>query len=267
MIREFFLILSLSIIPIYALDSDMDGVSDKLDKCPNTPFFNQVDAYGCPNSKLILPQDSRDGLYITLGYGFNHNEDLKENEEKQYNSLLSINYYQNNWNYMLILGYFYNQSNQYLKDTIFQLKRTFELRDTLKISLGAGIKLPTYKFDGNKIDYQLQSSFIYYHTTNLSFFGGVGYEFINDRDTQDKVQNIASLYLGSGYFWSNDLYSNISYSYKQSKFQSQHNLNLLQTTLFYKFNEQYFATISYSQEILDDDLHNAFSINIGYTFW
>ena len=30
------------------LDSDRDGVIDKLDQCPNTPFGFSVDSYGCP---------------------------------------------------------------------------------------------------------------------------------------------------------------------------------------------------------------------------
>jgi len=266
MIRNIIL-TSLIVIPIYAIDSDMDGVADTLDRCPQTPFFNEVDATGCPINKLILPQDSTNGLYLTLGYGFSHNEDLKEDEEKKYSSSLEINYYQNSWNYALLLGYFHNDNSDDIEDIIIKAKKTFELQNNFKVSLGVGIKLPTYDFDGNKIDYQIQASFIHYNTTKLSFFGGVGYEFINDKDREDDVQNIASLYFGSGYFWNNNLYSNISYSYKKSKFKSQHDINLLQTTLFYKINDKYFTTISYGQQIFDHDLHNNLSINIGYTFW
>ena len=260
-------LLSLCVVSIYANDSDMDGVPNSVDKCPNTPFFNQVDAKGCSNATLTLPQDISNGLYMTLGYGFSHNEDLKEDEERQYSASLGINYYQNNWNYALILGYFHSNSDQDIEDIEFKIKRTFELTNNFKVSLGGGMKLPTYEFEGNEIDYQLQSSFIYYHTSALSFFGGLSYEFINDKNNQNEVQDIASLYVGSGYFFNNDIYANLSYSYKESKFKSQHNINLLQTTIFYKFDDHYFGTLSYGHQILDHDLHNSLSINIGYTFW
>jgi len=266
MIRHFAL-LSLCIASLNANDSDMDGVPDHLDRCANTPFFHQVDANGCSSAILKLPQDSANGLYVTLGYGVNHNEDLQEDEERQFSTDLEINYYQNNWNYSLRLGYFHSESDDDTKDVLLKIKRTFEVSDTLKVSLGGGIKLPTYGFEGNALDYQLQSSFVYYHTGTLSFFGGLGYEWINDEDSLNEVQNIASFYLGSGYFFTDDLYANLSYSYKESKFSSQHDIQLLQSTIFYKFNENYFGTLSYGHQIFDHDLHNSLSINIGYSFW
>ncbi|MEA2028197.1 MAG: hypothetical protein U9N49_04415 [Campylobacterota bacterium] len=260
-------LLSLCVATLNANDSDMDGVPDHLDRCANTPFFNQVDAHGCTSATLTLPQDSANGLYLTLGYGVNHNEDLKEDEERQFSTALEVNYYHNNWNYALILGYFHSESDDDTEDVQLKIKRTFEVTNKLKVSLGGGVKLPTYGFEGNEADYQLQSSFVYYHTSAFSIFGGVGYEWINDEDDENEVQNIASLYLGSGYFFSDDLYANLSYSYKQSKFASQHDIHLLQSTIFYKLNENYFATLSYGHQILDHDLHNSLNINIGYSFW
>jgi len=266
MIR-YFALLSLCVVSIYASDSDMDGVPDKLDQCANTPFFHQVDAKGCSSAILKLPQDSANGLYMTLGYGVHHNEDLKEDEERQFTTDVEINYYHNNWNYALRLGYFHSESDEGSKDAQLKIKRTFEVSDKLRLSLGAGVKLPTYGFEGNELDYQVQGSFVYYHSLALSFFGGVGYEWINDEDSINEVQNIASFYLGSGYFFTDDLYANLSYSYKQSKFASQHDIHLLQSTIFYKLSDHYFGTLSYGHQIFDHDLHNSLSINIGYSFW
>jgi len=33
-------------------DSDLDGVPDNLDKCPNTPFLETVNKYGCSTTQL-----------------------------------------------------------------------------------------------------------------------------------------------------------------------------------------------------------------------
>ncbi|NOZ89733.1 MAG: hypothetical protein GXO60_00445, partial [Epsilonproteobacteria bacterium] len=37
------------------IDSDLDGVSDEHDLCPNTPITDIVDINGCTIEKLVIP--------------------------------------------------------------------------------------------------------------------------------------------------------------------------------------------------------------------
>jgi len=247
-------------------DDDMDGVPNHLDKCKNTPFFHEVDATGCSSAILKLPQDSFNAFYITFGYSLSHNDDVPKDEERLHSTRMGINYYRDNWSYSLALGYYHDAHNSGLKDTAIKIKCSFDITNQLKFSLGVGVKLPTYDFTGNQTHLVLQSSFIYYHDTKLSFFGGLGYEIVNDKEPNMAIQNISSKYLGSGYFFNDKLYANIAYSHRKSKFSIEHDINLLQSTVFYKLSDNYFMTLSYGHQIFDDDLHNSLDVNFGYSF-
>jgi len=52
-----------------SVDSDLDGVPDTLDKCPNTPFLTLVNTDGCPikKDKIRNPLITVDNLcYFTI---------------------------------------------------------------------------------------------------------------------------------------------------------------------------------------------------------
>src|SRR5256712_10564653 len=44
------------------MDSDLDGVPDGIDKCPNTPAGTPVDATGCPLPKQAIRDSDGDGV-------------------------------------------------------------------------------------------------------------------------------------------------------------------------------------------------------------
>jgi len=50
-------------------DSDGDGVSDKFDKCPNTPAGTQVDGAGCP-IKFPEPKETTSATYSNIQFEF-----------------------------------------------------------------------------------------------------------------------------------------------------------------------------------------------------
>ena len=53
--RKIFLLLSLTIGLLAYSDSDLDGVDDKIDLCPNTPFSDLIDINGCSIKSLVSP--------------------------------------------------------------------------------------------------------------------------------------------------------------------------------------------------------------------
>ena len=247
-------------------DQDMDGVPDALDQCINTPFLDEVDKQGCSTNTLIFPQKRDNGsLDIAFGYGFSNNEDDID-RETQYTSKLQLSYYLNSWSYTLRTGHYSTDNESGMQDTTVKIKRKFKLTKSLKVSLGAAVKLPTYDFTGNKTDYTLYGSIVYYPKSALSLFAGVSHTFINDETVITPLQDTNTFYMGSGYFFTKNLYANIAYSYAESKFTTNHAAQSFMSTLYYKINDKWFTTLSYSHEI-EDELHNSFNVKFGYSIW
>jgi len=277
-------------LPAYAYnDKDLDGVSDSIDQCKDTPFLNEVDKTGCTTHILTLPfETSKEQLDITLGYGFSTNDDLLDREE-QHLSKLQVNYYKDNWTYSLQGGYYSHSLHEGALDTILRIKKRISLYDDLVISLGGGLRLPSYTFEGNKVDATGYTSLHYYASTSLSFFGGYNYIYVGDdevpplvaetpsgdkdEDGNEKkyiyqgLQNIHKFYIGTGYFFSDALYMNILYSDESSKFVGEHRIRKVIGSLYYKINKSYFTTLYYQQEVFDEDLHNNLMFSIGYHLW
>jgi len=248
-------------------DQDMDGVPDSIDQCQDTPFLSEVDSSGCPTKALIFPQERHNGsLDIVLGYGYSHDEENIEREE-QHVSRLQINYIYNDWIYSANTAYYSASGKRGMLDTIIKVKKRFKPTENFKFSVGAGLKLPTYDFNGNRTDYALYTSAIYYPVSSLSFFGGVNYTFIEDKEVNEPLQNVTAFYLGSGYFFDRDLYMNLSYSYNDTKFSDYHIVHTLSSTLFYQLNEKWYSSLTFSREIDDDEVHNTINLRVGYRLW
>ncbi len=247
-------------------DQDMDGVPDDRDQCIDTPFLDEVNDKGCSTSTLLFPHERDDGsLDISLGYGFSNNEELL-NRDTQHTTRLQVSYYLNDWIYSLRTGYFTIDDDNGIQDTTLKIKRKFKLSQSLKVGLGVGVKLPTYDFTGNKTDYTLYGSVVYYPMSDISLFSGVSHTFINDEEIITPLQDINTFYFGSGYFFTKRFYANIAYSYAESKFTSNHAAQSIISTLLYKINDKWFTTLSYSHEI-EDELHNSLNIKFGYSLW
>jgi len=292
MIRKTLLILGVLSTQGYANtnnDADFDGVPDHLDQCSNTPFLNEVDQTGCTTSILTLPfETSKESLDITLGYGYSTNEDLLDREEQR-NTKLQVNYYKNGWSYSLQAGYYSHDLHEGALDTIVRVKKRIKLNSEFVLSLGGGLRLPSYDFAGNKLDAVLYSSMHYYPTSSLSFFTGYNYTYIGDDEVDplapetpsgDKdddgnegyyfyqgLQNIHKFYIGAGYFFTSDVYLNLLYSDESSKFVGEHRIRNISTSLYYKIDAKWFTTLSYSREVLDEDLHDNLMFRVGYHIW
>lgn len=277
------------------IDADFDGVPDALDQCPNTPFLCEVDKTGCTTTILTLPfETENESLTMTLGYGFSTNDDLLD-REVQHNSRVKVSYYLNNWAYTLQTGYYTHNQHDGALDTIVRIRKRIKINPEFVLSVGGGLRLPTYDFDGNKMDELLYTSLHYYPTSALSFFAGYNFTRIGDdevetvlaetpsgdknsdgsietdgnekKDTYEGLQNTHKFYLGTGYFFTENFYMNIIYSDETSKFVSEHRIRAISSSIYYKIDEKWFATLYYKREVLDEDLHDNLLFTIGYTLW
>jgi len=247
-------------------DQDMDGVPDDRDQCLNTPFLNVVNDKGCSTNTLLFPEERDNGsLDVSLGYGFSSNEDLIE-RDTQHTTKLQISYYLDNWSYSLRTGYFSTENESGIQDTTLKIKRKIKVNNALKLGIGLGVKLPTYDFIGNKTDYTIYGSVVYYPKSVLSLFMGASHTFINDDQIITPLQNINTFYIGSGYFFTKNFYANVAYSNAESKFTTNDPSRSVISTLLYRIDDKWFTTLSYSHEI-EDQLNHAVNVKFGYNIW
>ncbi len=248
-------------------DSDLDGVSDNLDRCPKTPFFHQVDSFGCSTKILTIPtQSDNNSLFITAGYGYSISEDLL-GHQKEHIENIQINYYQNRWNYALNTGVYQLGDKNGVIDTTFKINHRFYLNKDIRLNLGAGVKFNTDDFEGDKSDYILDTSLYYYPTLKLSLFSKYNYTIINDKENKIALTNSYLFNIGFGYFITPKFYSSISYKNRKSKFRSEDTLNSLSSTLYYQWNKKWFTTLLYQEDIYDEDRHRVVNFKIGFKVW
>ncbi len=268
MVRQITFYFLLGILPLEAMkDQDFDGVADEVDECPKTAFFEKVDARGCTVEILTLPSETeKDSLQLLTGYGVIVNEDLLGRDEQKIETF-NMSYYRDNWSYSLGSGYYQYKETQGMIDTTLKVKKRFSLTPILKFNVGAGLKLPTYDFQGNKTDYTFYSSLNYYPKKSLSFFGNYSHTFVQDESVTSALRDSEYLSGGVGYFFTKKCYANFALSIGKNKFVSQHPTESLSSTLYYKFDKRWFSLFHYNQEILDESKHRTYTLNLGYKAW
>jgi len=278
MIKQIFLLgvlLTNYILAEPISDKDFDGVPDAVDLCPNTPFLCEVNSKGCTTSTLLLPfETEKESLNTSLSYGFSHNDDIK-NRELQYNSRININYYLKDWAYTFQAGYYTHNLDSGSLDTIVRIKKRIKLNPELILNVGTGLRLPTYNFTGNKTDELIYASIHYYSTSSLSFFIGYNFSIIGDirtskeeeEEENEKLQNTDKFYFSVGYFFSDTFYMNITYNDESLKFTSEHRVQSINSSAYYRISEKWFTTIYYKHDLYDADNHDNLMFSLGYIFW
>jgi len=249
------------------VDSDIDGVIDELDECPNTSFLAEVNSKGCSVSVILLPEDRKnDSWDIDINYGVNNDLDML-NISKRYSLGMQTNYYRDDWIYSFKISGYYNKNHYITKDSTLKIKKRFRLKENLQIYLGGAIRLPTYNYLGNNTDYTLYISSTYYPVEKASIFIGFNYTFINDEPLIAPLQDIKNFYIGGGYFYNRDLYMNLSYTHAQSKFKNSEADNSIMTTIFYQITDKWFASITYSHELYEKSIDHSINFHLGYNIW
>jgi hypothetical protein len=290
MIKKLFLLGGLFLVSIEAQmiqDQDFDGVPDSIDKCQDTPFLHEVDKQGCTTMILTLPFETEsESLIMSLGYGYSTNEDLID-REIQHNTKLKVGYYLDNWGYTIQTGYYKHNIHKGMIDTLVRVQKRIKINSEFVMSIGTGLRLPSYDFEGNKLDAMLYTSLHYYPTSSLSIVAGYNYTYIGDdevetvlsetaegdeddeeeSDIYEGLQNKHNFYIGVGYFITDKLYLNLLYSDESSKFVSEHNIRTVSSSLYYKINKKWFTTLYYKREVLDEDLHDNLNLTVGYHIW
>ena len=277
------------------VDSDLDGVDDSVDKCPNTPFSDLVDESGCTIESLVKKDTNstkptkraskkrryhkkrvskrvskRETTYIEppkrkthydISIGFNKYGTISSE------TVMANIYY---GNYSLSLFSAIDNKRDYddsrVNDTRIWGYYTHKYSKNLLLKVGAGIVKPKLDGDYNsRLDAGL-SLFGSYSIGGFSPFLGATYKFNGLKGDEEGLSNNYSIYGGAGFYINSKLYMSYSYSYSSSEYDWADDIKTDSIYLYYNIDNNWFSSASYMRNIDGLDYDDGFSLSIGYYF-
>jgi len=271
---------------IYAFqDQDLDGIEDKYDICPNTPFDAKVDKYGCS----LTPQKTKkmSDKHLTLIVGTTLRQDDRYDDDDSLN--FYANYQFSNWNIALsntrsMTSTDYNEDYVNNDNDIYvSLGYTTYMPSTLlKFSIGTKItsnsdndsSTKRYPFDSyNDNEKSQDRDNDYFAAINLNHFLTkkqdvfIYYSYTNSGDSESyNYEDYSSFSIGSGYQVTPAFYSALSYNYTGSIYQDGEAQENIAWYNSYNFNKNFFVTGTYSYALDDYSYQNSYTISIGARF-
>jgi len=262
------------------VDSDMDGVSDAIDKCPNTPLLDLVDKNGC-TKKVLVPKVTKQHFDIIVGVNYSDSNFASLNHTDSYSSSLQVDYYYNNFSLQGSTSYYKTDGNNYnengMNDSFIGAAYNIKLKRDLLIRLGIGVILPTYDTDLNNNNTDYTTSLNLSYTKNkFNVFAGYIYTLINDDDVSFKdangdlytysYQNTNALNLGLGYYFTNTFYLSGSYNMANSIYKNVEDLKTVSLYAYKSIEQNWFVTFFYAYGLSNSASDNTLSLKLGYYF-
>ena len=269
-----FIIAFSSILFAYT-DSDMDGVADSLDKCPNTPLLDLVDINGC-TKKVLIPKSRKYHLDLIAGVNYSGSNFASLNQTDTVSTSLQFDYYYENFSIQASTSYYKTDGDDYsengMNDSFIGIAYNIKPNKDLLIRVGLGAILPTYDtgLNNNNTDYSASIN-ISYTREKINIFGSYIYTMINDDDVI--VDDISYMYedtnafsLGLGYYFTEKLYISSSYNSVNSIYKDIENVNTASVYAYKSINKNWFLTLFYAYGLSDSASDHAASVKIGYYF-
>ncbi|EDZ63775.1 hypothetical protein SMGD1_1583 [Sulfurimonas gotlandica GD1] len=270
MTKILLVLLAISISLIAYSDYDMDGVDDKTDKCPNTPFSDLVNTSGCTVKSLESPH------HFDIIFGINYSQTSYETLENSdtISQSLQIDYYYKNFSLQASTSYYNSQSATYnnsgTNDSFLGAYYKLNPADNLTLRLGAGAIIPTYKSDLNNNNTDLTASAsLSYMMKNANIFGGYSYTVVNDDDIVAEnvaYQNTSSYNFGLGFYPTSKIYISGAYNSSDSIYKNVETINTVSINAFYNIDAHWFTTLNYAYGLSDTASDNYASLRVGYYF-
>jgi hypothetical protein len=264
-----FFIMMMPVLFAY-IDSDLDGVADNLDQCPNTPITELVDIKGC--SIQVLKSDHRYDLIV--GESFSQIDYNTNEKTDTYATTLQVDYFYKNFSVQAATAYYTSKSATYsssgLTDSTLAAYYLVPVTDSLRIRLGAGLILPTYdsSLNNNKTDY-LGSISATYSINRLNIFGGYNYTVVNDDDAASigvKYQDTNAYSAGLGYYMTQKWYTSAAYYQADAIYTTMEDIKNVSLYNFYSFDKNWFGSLSYAYGLSDSASDHTLALRLGYAF-
>ncbi len=253
-------------------DSDFDGVSDEKDDCANTPVTNLVDRYGCSIIKIMDNDPVGSHYDVILGYIYDRADYGTSESIATLTNTFQADIFMDNWGTELFTSYSVSDSNRSdssgMNDTTLSLYYGYSTLEEYNIFLRfrLGAIFPTKKNDYNKMDYiaSVSANFI---VNNYALFGGYTYTFVGDENIEFyEFQNTRAFHVGLGYYFKANIYTSFSYLHAESIVKMMDKIKSVSLYLFYGIDNNWFATLSYSQGLSDSARDLASNLRVGYYF-
>jgi len=247
--RIFLLILFTLYSSANFIDSDLDGVEDSDDLCPNSKLFELVDQNGCPTE--ILANNTQPFNY-TLTLNYMHNNDKSED------NIYSLNLFFSYKNFDLSLNYLAYTDNSSLND--LEISAYYNLKKSINTTVTIGTYIPTNSSKSNKTDY-FAGIELSYEFKKLNYYISYKRYFNNDLDTY----NSNSYKFGLGYYINNKLYSSLTYIRSDSIYNPDEIREYLSIFTNYYLNKNLFISANYDISI-NSKATDSYSLTLGYEF-
>ena len=250
-------------------DYDMDGVDDKSDQCPNTPFNELVDSKGCSIKSLVSPHH----FDIILGLESSQVNYATLEKTDTLTQSLELDYYYKKFSLQVSTSHYNSQKNTFsesgMNDSFFGAYYNVKPNDTLSVRLGAGLILPTYgdALNNNNTDYTASVN-VSYQFENMNLFAGCGYTIVRDDNIPGSVsyQNTNSFTAGLGFYPAKDFYLSAAYNSSESIYAGLMRINTASFYVFYNIDENWFTNITYAHGLSETASDNTVSLRLGYRF-
>ena len=268
----YFLIVIYCTTALYAYsDSDLDGVEDAYDKCPNTPLSDLVDTTGCSIESLISPHH----YDILIGLAYANSDYQTLNQTDTLSTSLQADYYYKDFSLQFNTAYFTTSGDGYsdngFYDTSLGASYGWTQNDVI-LRVGVGVILPTYDntLSNNKSDL-FGSVNLSYSYEKFNFFGGYSYTLIRDDDYSDAnisvaYQNTNAYSIGLGYYFNYKLYTSATFNSSKSIYVGVEDVQTATLYGYYSIDEHYFGTLSYAYGISESASSNYIALRVGYYF-
>ncbi|HEO98551.1 MAG: hypothetical protein JW682_02765 [Campylobacterales bacterium] len=260
--KLFSALILLSSITFAYQDSDIDGVEDSVDKCPDSSFDEIVDENGCSPNQHYL------GV-LTLLAGSDISADKHSQTTTNFNFF--ANYRYSNWDITLSnanntastssnsisadYGDLYLSTGYYMESAILMTK------------LDVGTKLATAEKDTGTGENDLFTSL--YVNRNISqkqnLYLYYRYTLSGDSRHVD-YKDFHTYSIGSGYALTPNWYSAFSYDYSGSPYSHTQPYKAVSWFNSYAFSKRLFATINYAYGLNDISPAHMVSLKMGVRF-
>ncbi|MDM5272461.1 hypothetical protein PGH07_09740 [Sulfurovum sp. zt1-1] len=256
-------------------DSDIDGVEDKDDKCPNSSFEEVVDEKGCAPSQHYLGA-------LTLIVGSDISVDKQSHTTSNFNFF--ANYRYNNWDISLSnannaastssnnistdYGDIYLSTGYYLENTKFIAKLSLGTKlATANEDTNTGLKYGNAYEDTDTGENDLFTSlYLNYRITQRQNLY-LDYRYTISGDSQDmSYKDFITYSIGSGYALTPKWYSAFSYDYSGSPYPNTQPYKAISWFNSYTLTKHLFAIINYAHGLNDISPNHTVSVKLGVHF-
>ena len=244
------------------VDSDIDGVEDAIDLCPDTSFDKLVDENGCPPNERYWGE-----LSIQIGNDISFDE--LDNRTDNYNFF--TNYQYKKWNISLSnsdqTSYDSNNNPSTSTGDMYLNTGYFFPNDYLQTKIGLGAKIATANSEigTGENDYFVSLSFAHALNEKQNLFSYLSYT-LNGDSNETNYKNSVAYSLGTGYMLNQNWYSSLSYDYSSSIYEEGEAYQALSLFNSYTFLEDYFITLNYSYGLDELSYKHTLSLKLGINF-